>query len=303
MRIGIDIGGTKAHGVAVDEQRRIIAEVRLATGRGEREVLATARAAAARLSEDVGERPLSIGVGIPGSVDTDAGVVLHAVNLGVEHLALAAGMRDLTDAPVRVDNDVNAAALGAFGTLDPAPPSMSYLNVGTGLAAGFVLNGRVWRGAAGIAGEVGHIPIDPDGRLCPCGQRGCIETVASGSAIDHAWREERPFSAAVDAGDPRALDLLSRVAHGVADAVQIVVLSAGVDTVVLGGGVIAHVPRLAHAVRSDLAKRAARSGFLRSIGIVERVLVPSADTPVGAIGAALLGAVDDSARAASSPAG
>ena len=121
--------------------------------------------------------------------------------------------------PVHVENDVNAAALGAFAHLRLAPDaSLAYVNVGTGIAAGFVLGGRLWRGATGAAGEIGHIPMWSHGPPCPCGQVGCAEAVGSGRAV---------------AADPaRRAD----VAAAVAWAVQLCVMTLDVDVVALGGG-------------------------------------------------------------------
>ena len=83
--------------------------------------------------------------------------------------------------------------MGAFHLLGrPDTHSMAYLNLGTGLAAGLVLNGALWRGSRGTAGEIGHIPVDPNGALCSCGQRGCLEMVASGSAVARQWPTDHP---------------------------------------------------------------------------------------------------------------
>jgi glucokinase len=290
MRLGIDIGGTKAHAIAIDDSNTVLAQVTLPSGKGEAEVLANARSAIIRLREQVAGPVESIGVGIPGNVEAERGIVWHAVNLGITELHLAEGLSDLSDGPVRVDNDVNAAALGAFSVLEDVPSSMAYLNVGTGIAAGLVLDGKVWRGFRGIAGEVGHFPLERNGALCPCGQRGCIETVASGSAIVAQWRSERPWADAIAANDEDALALLHRVAEGIADAVQILVLTVGVEVVSLGGGVIVNTPGLVQSVRDALARRATASGFLSSIGLSDRIALAPLDSAIPAVGAALLGA-------------
>ena len=96
---------------------------------------------------------------------------------------------------------------------------MAYLNLGTGLAAGIVLDGRLLRGGHGVAGEIGHIPVDPAGVVCGCGQRGCLETLASGSAIARMWPTDDPLPArelfdAADAGDEHAIDGARAVPHG-----------------------------------------------------------------------------------------
>jgi glucokinase len=289
MRIGIDIGGTKAHAIAIDDARTILAEATLPSGQGEAQVLANTRAAVERLLAQHPGPVESIGVGIPGNVDAATGIVAHAVNLGLTELGLAAGLADLSEGPVRVDNDVNAAALGAFSVLTEVPSSMAYLNIGTGIAAGLILDGKVWRGFRGIAGEVGHFPIERDGALCPCGQHGCLETVASGSAIVAQWKSDRPWSEAIAANDPEATALLQRVAEGIADAVQLLVLTVGVEVVALAGGVVTNTPGLVASVRESLARRSAASGFLASTGLADRLALASPDDSIPAIGAALLG--------------
>jgi glucokinase len=291
MRIGIDIGGTKAHAIAIDHEGVVLGELRLPSGRGDA-VLATVREAITRLSAEIGARGgdarvESLGMGIPGWVDADSGVVSHAVNLGIERLELGHGVADLVDGPVRVDNDVNAAALGAFALLEQPPDSMAYLNVGTGLAAGIVLDGRVWRGFRGIAGEVGHLPVDPDGIVCICGQIGCLETVASGIALRGDWAGG-DFATALARGDAAALRARRLLVHGVTDAVQVLFQTIGVETVVLGGGVVNNLDGVAESVRDELAARASRSPFVASLGLAERLRVAPNEASIPAIGAALL---------------
>jgi glucokinase len=293
MRIGIDIGGTKAQAIALDDAGAVLADVRLPSGHGEPEVLQNARSSILQLAELVPDRIESVGIGIPGNVDFATGVVSHAVNLGISELALAAGVADLVDGPVRVDNDVNAAALGAHEYLGAherrdVPHSVAYLNIGTGIAAGLVLKGDVHRGDRNIAGEVGHFPRDSAGPLCICGQRGCLETVASGTAIAARWAGSTSFPEGVLAGDPAALRLRESVADGIADAVQLLLLVVGVERIVLGGGVIQHVPGVVASLRRSLESRADASAFLASLGMAERVESEPAGASIAARGAALL---------------
>ena len=130
--------------------------------------------------------------------------VVHAVNLGVDELDLAAAVEPGLGVPVRVENDVKAAAFGAYA-LHGGSGSMGYLNLGTGIAAGIVADGELWRGARGTAGEVGHISVDPNGPLCRCGQHGCIEAFAGGGAIAERWGRAGalPVRDVFDAADAR----------------------------------------------------------------------------------------------------
>ena len=301
MRAGLDIGGTKTDAVAVDSAGAIVTRVRLATGWGADAVVRTVLEAVRLLGDDVEEPIDSVGVGIPGQVEPGTARVVHAVNLGVEELDLAAAVEPALGAPVRVENDVNAAAFGAFALRSAGAHgsrSMAYLNLGTGIAAGIVADGELWRGARGTAGEVGHISIDPNGPLCRCGQHGCIEALAGGGAIAERWGRPgalpvRDVFDAADGGDLLARELRSGLARGVAAAVRVLVLTADVDVVVLGGGVTALGSRLMADVSDELAASAEASPFMRSLRLEQRVELLPAGSPAAALGAALIGAERD----------
>ncbi|MGE3193103.1 MAG: ROK family protein [Microbacteriaceae bacterium] len=298
LRVGIDIGGTKTDAVAIAADGSVAHDLRLSTGFGDDAVLATAVAAVEGLARTAGvavDDFASIGVGIPGAVDVASGRVEHAVNLGVSGLDLGSLLSDRLGRTVRVENDVNAAALGTFSLLGrTAADSMAYLNLGTGLAAGLVLGGRLWRGSRGVAGEIGHIPVDPAGPLCPCGQRGCLELMASGSAVARQWPSDEPkpvralFTAA-DAGDALAIEVRARLVDNVAAAVRLLVLTVDVDEVVIGGGLSSLGDVLLAEVRGVLRGWAEGSEFLASLDLPHRVTLVPDGSDAAAIGAALIG--------------
>ena len=300
MKVGLDVGGTKTDAVAVDDSGTIVGRVRLATGWGADAVTATVLAAVRALGTDAGvdvSAIRSVGVGIPGQIDPGTGRVSHAVNLGVEELDIVAATAPHLGVTVGVENDVKAAALGAYA-LHGGSGSMGYLNVGTGIAAGIVTDGRLWRGARGTAGEVGHIAVDPNGPLCRCGQFGCIEAFAGGGSIAERWGRAgalpvRDVFDAADRGDSLARDLRSGLARGVAAAIRVLVLTADVDVVVLGGGVTALGDRLMGDVTAELAASAEASAFMRSLRLEDRVELLPAGSPAAALGAALVGASRD----------
>jgi predicted NBD/HSP70 family sugar kinase len=307
MRLGLDIGGTKIDAVAIgDDDTEVLSRVRVATGFGAEAVVANARAAALRAAEAAGGSAgalASVGIGIPGIVDAERGLVRHAVNLGLAEVELGAALAERLGAPVRVENDVNAASLGAYHLLG-LDGSMAYLNLGTGLAAGLVNDGSLWRGARGTAGEIGHIPIDPNGEQCACGQHGCLETIASGGWIARKWGGSAALPVlelfdAADAGDPRAIALRSELIDGAAAGVRILVLTCDVETVVVGGGVSSLGGRLLDGLRASLDRQALESRFLASLALSSRVRLVPLDRPVAAVGAALSGA--QPAQAASTP--
>ncbi len=293
--IGLDIGATKTLGVLVDEQGRVVEQVREATEPGPDGVVRTAELVVAHLGAAAdGTRAASVGLGIPGLVDVERGVVKHAVNLGLDGawVPLRDELERRLGLPVAIENDVNVATLGAVAL--SGIRDLVYLSIGTGLAAGLALDGQLRRGATGAAGEVGHVPTDPNGALCQCGQRGCLETVASGRALAAAWPSgDRPpaqsLFAAAAAGDVRAVVVRDRFAAGVADAVRALCLAVDPVTVVLGGGVAQLGAPLVDAVAGALRAQASSSPFLASLDLASRLLVVPADQPVAAIGAALLG--------------
>lgn len=301
MRIGLDVGGTKTDAVAVDAIGAVVARVRLATGWGPDAVVQTVLEAVAALGREDGVDPSSVrsvGIGMPGQVEPGTARVVHAVNLGVAELDLAAAVGPVLGVPVRVENDVKAAALGAY-VLHGGSGTVGYLNLGTGIAAGIVRDGELWRGARGTAGEVGHISVDPHGPRCRCGQFGCIEALAGGGAIAERWGRPsalpvRDVFDAADRGDADARALRAGLACGVAAAVRVLVLTADVDAVVLGGGVTALGDRLMADVSAELAASAAASPFMRSLRLGERVALLPAGSPAAALGAALIGDARDS---------
>lgn len=300
--VGLDVGGTKVHGVLLDPAGIVRHETRSATVRGVDGVVGGVVDAvhALALAGGVDVVDLAgIGVGLPGVVDHVDGSVEHAVNLGIDgRAALAPLVAARLGAPVdvRLENDVNVAAVGAAHLLAPGElPDLAFLALGTGLAAGLLLDGRLRRGSSGAAGEIGHLTYVPGGRPCNCGQRGCLEQYASGSALDAAWPgpHERPAPveafAAAAAGDPRAVEVRDEFAAAVATAVRLLVLTCDVRRVVVGGGVAGVGTPLLDAVREVLRSGALSSPFLASMALEERVSLAPAGAPVGAVGAAVVG--------------
>ncbi|MDY0830269.1 ROK family protein [Microbacterium sp. BG28] len=296
MRVGLDVGGTKTDAVVVDAEDRVLASVRLATLWGPVGVVETVADAVAALGTVTGidaTQFSSVGIGMPGQVRSGSGRVTHALNLGVADLDVAAAVGPRLGLPVHVENDVKAAALGA-AALERPGASLAFLNLGTGVAAGIVLGGRLWRGAGGSAGEVGHISIDPTGPLCRCGGRGCIEALAGGAAIADRWGRPaalpvRDVFDAADAGDALATVIRLDLARAVAAAVRILVLTADVERVVIGGGLTALADRMLPEVRIELEHSAAASPFLRSLRLADRMRVLPTGSPVAAVGAAIVG--------------
>jgi predicted NBD/HSP70 family sugar kinase len=301
LTVGLDVGGTKVLGVVVDAQGYVRHEILTATVPGVAGVVAGVVAAvetlAARAGVAVAELD-GVGIGLPGMVIAADGTVEHAVNLGIEDRvplgAMVAGALGGT-VPVQVENDLNVAVVGSAHALGPLAQDIGFLALGTGVAAGLLLDGRLRRGSRGAAGEIGHLTLVPGGLPCKCGQLGCLEQYASGSALDAAWpsRHGLPapaevFAAAAE-GDAEAVALRDQFAWAVASAVRILVLTCDVQHVVIGGGVSSVGEPLLRAVRAELDREAQSSPFLRTVRLSERVTLAPAGVPVGALGAAIVG--------------
>jgi glucokinase len=215
--IGIDVGGTKVAAGAVDDQGRIIEKLRRSTPSASPALTAAviAEAATELLSR---HEASAVGVGAAGFVNEAAGTVAFAPNLAWRDEPLGTKVEGMIGVPVVVENDGSASpwAEARFGAAR-GHAHVIFISVGTGIGAGFVLDGRLCRGRWGMAGEPGHFCVVPDGRLCGCGNRGCWEQYASGNALT-----------------TEARDLARRSASGAAGLLQL----AGGDLDAIGGAQI-----------------------------------------------------------------
>jgi len=297
--IGLDVGGTNTNAVAFDNQLVELADLHVPTVSGSVETVADSiLGTIAALHDKLGGTPLaSVGIGIPGLVDPSAGIVRHAVNLGIadEPLEIVNRVKVEFDVPCRIENDVNLAALGAHHVLSGEYTlcDLAYLSIGTGIAAGVILNGRLHRGGRGVAGEIGHFPLSSDGPLCECGLRGCLEVCASGSAIARQWPSTGPtppiesLIAAAIAGDDEAIETLDRIADHLARAIYLLAVTYDVDRIVIGGGVAEAGTRLLDEIENGVRRLENQSDFVRSLRLTERLSLKPAGA-VGALGAAVL---------------
>jgi glucokinase len=193
--IGVDLGGTNLRIAAVDEQGTLLEKVTTGTqvARGRDYVIAemcdAIREVSAKFSR--GSRMMGAGIGIPGIIDQRTGRLRESPNLpGWHDYPVRTEIERLLGAPVILENDANAAALGeAWLGAARGAESMCMITLGTGVGGGIVLGGGIWHGMTGMAGEVGHITVDPDGPRCNCGNTGCVEQFASATAVVRMARE------------------------------------------------------------------------------------------------------------------
>jgi glucokinase len=289
---GIDIGGTKIATLIVDADGAVLGRATHASSVGDQggavpaiaACLDQALAAAGLRRTDL----VAVGVGVPGRVDPAKGLVTLAVNLGWTDFALRDALELEIGRPVVIENDVRAAAIGLHERHVIGDASdLAYLAVGTGIAAGVVLDGRLHRGARGLAGEIGHAIVEIDGPRCVCGQCGCLEAFASGPSIAKRANADSAKSVydAAASGDPAAIDLVDDVGRRLAWAVHTLVMTYDVQRVVVGGGVSHAGPSFEVPLRRELERLRAASdlaGALLPADIVD-VLPPEAEA--GAWGA------------------
>jgi glucokinase len=212
LTVGVDVGGTKIAGGVVDDAGKILARTRRDTPSTDpvaivHNIIAVALELAAEHDVD------GIGIGSAGFVDAGRSTVLFAPNLAWRDVPVRDQVTAATALPTVVENDANAAAWGEFqfGAAEDVD-DMVCVTVGTGIGGGLVLGGALYRGAHGIGAELGHMRVVPGGYLCGCGNLGCLEQYASGTALVRNARAaavDRPEAAvqlvALAAGDPAAI--------------------------------------------------------------------------------------------------
>jgi glucokinase len=299
--LGIDVGGTKLVAATVTTEGEVVERRRHVTpARDADQLVATLHALIGELAGD----GLPVGIGVAGMVDP-SGKVRYGPNIGVRDLPLADALREVAGGEVTVVNDANAAVLGeqrvgaARGRDD-----VLLFTLGTGVGGGIVLDGELREGAYGFGGEVGHLIVEEGGRPCPCGNRGCIEAYASGTAIGLAARDRlvdqsvesvlrddadltgRSVTDAATAGDALAQSILVDVGRwlGVAAAGLVNVLDPQV--VLVGGGAgRATSPWVLPAAEAALAARLLGGSQVRPVPPFE---LTELGDDAGMIGAALL---------------
>jgi glucokinase len=308
--IGIDIGGTKVAGALVDENGSIIREARVATPVSDPVALVDA---VVGLVTDLraGEKVLGVGVAMAGFIDHQQANVIYGTNFGWKNFPLKSEIEAKLDIPVIIENDANAAGWAEyrFGA-GRGHQHMVMLTLGTGVGGAIIVDGKMLRGGFGVAGELGHMRVVPDGIPCGCGQRGCIESYASGTALlrnaielvdsgnpagsrlaeikAQAGQLTGPevYQALVE-GDPGAVQLLRDLASWLGQAIASLSAILDPEVVVIGGGVSQAGDLLLEPVRESFRKYAPAGGFRPELSIVTAEFVNDA----GVVGAADLARV------------
>lgn len=295
--IALDVGGTGMKAALIAGDGSLLHEARRATGRerGPEAVVETILGFAAELlalgRERFGRAASAVGVAVPGIVDAENGTAVYAANLGWRDVPMRALLSErLGGIPVALGHDVRTGGL-AEGRIGAGRDADRFLFVplGTGIAGAIGLGGRIEAGAHGYAGEIGHIVVRPGGPACGCGQHGCLETLASASAVSRAWAaasgdpdaDAAHCAKAVESGDLRAREVWLAAIGALADGLVTAITLLDPRTVIIGGGLAEAGETLFTPLRTAVEERVT---FQRLPEIVPAALGDTA----GCLGAGLL---------------
>ena len=302
--VGLDLGGTKIYTALVDLNGTIIKEkvVETLAFEGEEAVINRMMDTIDYVIEGTDKELIkAIGIGAPGALDLKEGIVMESPNLPFENFELVGKIRARYDLPTYLDNDANVATLGEyrFGA-GKGTENMIYMTVSTGIGGGAILNGKIFRGSTGNALEIGHTTISQERTRCGCGNLGCSESLASGTAIGKRAKEAVNSNAETSLknyddvtskevfmeaakGDRVAKEILNTSLTYLGITVANVITSFDPEKVVIGGGVINGGDIVLEAIKEEVAKRCMKV-FVDSCSIEKAKLGGQA----GVLGAAAL---------------
>jgi len=280
--IGVDLSAASVRAALVTAAGETVGR-REAALDSEAPAAQVARLVAELRDEAKGAEVAALGVGVPGLVNPQTGRVVISSDLpSVVRGDLQAELRGATGLPVVVENDANAGAFGEYTVgAGRGSRNMFYVTIGVGIGGALILEGKLWRGASGFAGEFGHITIDPEGIECTCGNVGCLETVASAPNIvrrthDRLYRDgtsslsrlamNKAFTAADIAhearrGDDFALLMIERTGRSIGTAVAAVINLLNIERIVLGGGVMDAGELILNPIIREAGRRAFQPCF------------------------------------------
>jgi fructokinase len=291
-RIGIDLGGTKIEGIVLDQNGVELLRKRVETQqeRGYQHILNRIKALHDELAVGIGGKDCTFGIGTPGAISPKTGLLKNSNTVCMNDRPLKTDLETVLGRQVRIQNDANCFAM-AEALLGAGKGKNLVFGVimGTGCGGGIVYKGEVFTGAQAIAGEWGHMSIDPNGPVCYCGQRGCVETFISGGGLEARYADTygrklsfREIVNDYDRGDPATLEFMKVFFRHFGRSLANLIDVLDPDLVVLGGGVSNF-----HALYTEGVKEVENLVFSDSLEtpIVKHRLGDSA----GVIGAALIG--------------
>ena len=293
--IGVDVGGTKVAAARI-AGTDVINPVQHPTDlSSSHALLAGIERAIAEVADRTG-RPDAVGIGMPSQIDFATGTIVASVNIPFEEFPLGVELRRKLGVPVFLDNDANCAALAEAQFMTDAPAQhLVMLTLGTGVGGGVVIDGKIFRGASGLGGELGHMVVDHDGPECPgsCPNRGCLEALCSGTALEREATARangervsgRQVVEAARQGDEGALELLAELGRWLGIGISNYVNIFEPQHFVIGGGLSEAGDLFLDRAREEAAARA-----LPAIFECVRLSLAKAGNDAGVIGAGLLAA-------------
>lgn len=298
---GVDVGGTNLR-VGVIDGLKIIYEKRTHadfTGFCQsnppdlawQQIIAITSAA---LNEALQQFPqvISVGIGFPGFIDPKNGHVVQSPNLpGLKNVDLAGDLARAINRPVLVENDALAAAYGEFRLNNIKNSSLVYIGLGTGVGGGLIQSGKPFVGEHGVAMEIGHIMVEPDGRLCGCGNRGCMEQYASATGVSISYAKStgskqvdaEQIATLASAGEKHALAAYGLAGDKLGQALAHILKVIDVGQVIIGGGMSKAWPLMQHAFNQRL-----QADLVPVLRDKISIKISDNDDRAGIIGAALL---------------
>jgi glucokinase len=300
LTIGIDVGGTNIR-FGVFNQAQLIDEIRLESNLSklcgellpEHASYEIVRVLSSGIIEMIekGHTIQSVGIGFPGFIQPDSKKIVASPNLpGLSYFNLASELSRILGLPVVLENDANVAAYGEYILAGKPQGGLIYIGLGTGVGGGLVLNGKIYSGQQGCAMEVGHIIITPDGRLCGCGNKGCMEQYASASGIVISYfnATQKHYSAAEIAklaseGDQHAITAYTLAANALAQALASIIKVVDVKNVVIGGGVAGAWPLMKMGFMQRF-----EADLIPVLRSTIQIKISNANDKAGMLGAAIL---------------
>lgn len=246
---GFDIGGTQIKYGLVDPEGRLAVKGKVRSPGSMAGILAVLEETWAGLKKKAPGPIRACGFGIAGFYSTKERKILQSPNYpSLDGYPILPALRRFINVPVRIGNDANMAAFGEFRHgAGQGARSLVLLTVGTGIGGGIILDGRLWEGEGGYAGELGHITVNPDGETCGCGRRGCLETEASAPRLVRNYQalsgrtdvtDSKDVFLRAKAGDRAALESFGKLAYWLGIGIGIIVTALDPEKVLIGGGVV-----------------------------------------------------------------
>ena len=292
FRIGIDLGGTKIEGIVLDDQGRELFRKRIETHQelGYRHILDCLHSLYEELSGQVQGQPNTFGIGTPGAVSSRTGLLKNSNTICLNAQPIKADLEKLLGRKIGIQNDANCFAMAEALYGAGRDQDMVFgVIMGTGCGGGIVHRGEVIVGRQAIAGEWGHMSITPDGPLCYCGKRGCVETLISGGGAEALYAEKfgvkKPFHQIgkdFNARDPKAVEFMKIYFCNFGRAMANLIDILDPDVVVLGGGA-SNFDALYKEGVAEVAK------YVFSDSLETPIVKNKLGDSAGVIGAALIG--------------